>query len=132
MKKIVLLVLLPLSTFCWAQLNQDQYSINVHVSSSRWFNAPEATNSRALQRLSVTIGGKKYELEYFSRGTTIGGGAAVLAPGENPFTNQRTNCGAKISAAIVPTIITAVITVIMMENVFWASEIGRASCRERV
>ena len=29
MKKIVLLVLLLLSTFCWAQLNQDQYSINV-------------------------------------------------------------------------------------------------------
>jgi hypothetical protein len=82
MKKIVLLVLLLLSTLCWAQLNQDQYSINVHVSSSRWFNAPEGESSRALQRLSVTIGGKKYELEYFSRRTTIDGAAAVLALGD--------------------------------------------------
>ena len=82
MKKIVLLVLLLLSTFCWAQLNQDQYSINVHVSSSRWFNAPEGTGSRALQRLSVTIGGKKYELEYFSRLSTVGSGVAVLVPGD--------------------------------------------------
>jgi hypothetical protein len=76
------LVLLLLSTLCWAQLNQDQYSINVHVSSSRWFNAPEGESSRALQRLSVTIGGKKYELEYFSRRTTIDGAAAVLALGD--------------------------------------------------
>ena len=82
MKKTVLLALLLLSTFCWAQPNPDQYSINVHVSSSRWFNASDGTNSRALQSLSVTIGGKKYELEYFSRRSTIEGGAAVLAPGD--------------------------------------------------
>ena len=82
MKKIVLLVLLLLSTFCWAQPYPDQYSINVHVSSSRWFNAPDGTGSRALQRLSVTIGGKKYELEYFSRLSTVGSGVAVLVPGD--------------------------------------------------
>ncbi len=41
--------------------------------------------------------------------------------GENPFTNQRINCGVKIYITTVPTSITAVITVMMMENVFSAS-----------
>ncbi len=54
-----------------------------------------------------------------------------ILSGVNPLTNQRTNCGAKISVAIVPTIITVVMTVMMMENVFCASS-SRFSARNRV
>jgi hypothetical protein len=81
MKKIAPFVLLLLSTFSWAALNPDEYSINVHVSSSHWVMGPAALGPGYFQRLNVVIGGKKYELEATDKlyNTRI---VQVLAPGD--------------------------------------------------
>jgi hypothetical protein len=63
MKKLALFVLL-LTVFCRAAQNTDEYPVNVHVSSSRWVMEPGVLiGPQPVQRLSVTIDGKKYELE---------------------------------------------------------------------
>jgi len=58
MKKIALAVVLLFSALAWAgsEPNPAEYTINVHVSSSR-------INSRGLIRLKAILAGKKYELE---------------------------------------------------------------------
>ncbi len=64
MKITALFVLLLLATFSWAATNSEEYSINVHVSSSSWRMAPSILSTyEPVQRLAVTMDGKKYELE---------------------------------------------------------------------
>ena len=65
MRKIALCILLLTAfSFSWAGPSTDEYSINVHVSSSRWGMEPFThEGSQPVQRLSVIIDGKKYELE---------------------------------------------------------------------
>ncbi len=59
---LVTVVLLMLSAMAWAgtEPNPADYTINVHVSSSRMVLEGEANASS--QKLSVTINEKKYEL----------------------------------------------------------------------
>ena len=62
MKKIAVLFLL-LSAFSYAGPNNDEYSISVHVISSRWVMEPAILNGpQPIERLGVIIDGKKYEL----------------------------------------------------------------------
>jgi len=65
MRRIVLCVLLVTAfSFCWAGQNTEEYSISVHVSSSRWVMEPAMLiGPQPVQRLSAIIDGKKYELE---------------------------------------------------------------------
>jgi hypothetical protein len=58
MKKFVLAVLMLCSALAWAgaEPNPADYTLNVHVGSSR-------INGRGFVRLKVVIDGKKYELE---------------------------------------------------------------------
>jgi hypothetical protein len=69
MKKMAFVVLLLLSALAWAgaEPNPADYTINVHVSSSRF-------NARGAVRLKVVIDGKKYELE---------GNTGLLIPGDH-------------------------------------------------
>jgi hypothetical protein len=60
--KIAVFILL-LTVFSWAIPNTDEYPINVHVSSSQWVMEPAINGPQPIQRLSVMIEGKKYELE---------------------------------------------------------------------
>jgi len=62
MKKLLTVVLILLSAAAWAgtEPNPADYSINVHVSSSRMVLEGEA--NAFSQKLSVTINEKKYEL----------------------------------------------------------------------
>ena len=62
-KKITLNILLMASVLAWAgpDPNPPDYTINVHVSSSRL--VAEGRSNAYLQRLNVVIAGKKYELE---------------------------------------------------------------------
>jgi len=64
MKKVTLVFLLLFATFTWAaaEPNPEEYTTNVHVSSSRV--VVEVPNGVALdyQVLNVVINGKKYEL----------------------------------------------------------------------
>lgn len=62
MKKIALAVLL-LSAFAWAvsNPNPDEYTVNVHVTTSR--TLIEGSSLARQQKLNVVIDGKKYELE---------------------------------------------------------------------
>lgn len=63
MKKIAVIVVL-VSALCYAGPIADEYSVNVHVTSSQWIMEPAILNGpQAIQRLSVIIDGKKYELE---------------------------------------------------------------------
>jgi hypothetical protein len=57
MKKIALVVLLLLPVHAWAggDPTQDEYTINIHISSS-------SISGRSRQDLSAVIDGKKYEL----------------------------------------------------------------------
>jgi len=68
MRKIVFTALLILPAVGWASPNTADYPIAVHVNSSRLIEACHATLSGPycdyIQRLSATIDGKKYELEY--------------------------------------------------------------------
>ena len=64
MKKIALCIVLLLSTFSWAAPSPDEYSINVHVSSSHWVMSPAIlVGPEPFLRLNVIIDGKKYELK---------------------------------------------------------------------
>jgi len=65
MRKIALCVLLLTAfSFSGAGPNTDEYSINVHVSSSRWVMEPAMLiGPQPVQRISVIIDGKNYELE---------------------------------------------------------------------
>jgi len=67
MRKIAPFVLL-LSALCWAQSNAGQYLINVHVTSTRWDVVPTTLGPQAMQKLTVIIDGKKYELEAEAKG----------------------------------------------------------------
>jgi hypothetical protein len=83
MKKISLFILLLLSTFSWAAPNSDEYSINVHVSASRWVMAPAIlVGPEAFQRLHVIIDGKKYELEAPTTRANLEAGVTLLALGD--------------------------------------------------
>jgi hypothetical protein len=74
--------MLLFATFSWAAPNPDEYSINVHVSSSRWVVEPTVvTTPQACQKLDVIIDGKKYELETFSYGNLVAG-VPLLALGD--------------------------------------------------
>ena len=63
MKKIVLVFLMLLPTFAWADPNPADYTINVHVSSSRMDIDYEGKVTLFYRKLDVTIDGKKFELE---------------------------------------------------------------------
>jgi hypothetical protein len=82
MKKTVLLIPLLLATCSWAATNPDDYSIDVHVTSSRWFMEPSTIGPRARQKLDVIIDGKKYELEAFAFPGNIEAGVTLLALGD--------------------------------------------------
>lgn len=58
MKRIALALLLICSAWAWAgtEPNPADYTVNVHVGSSRW-------NGHDPLRLKVAINGKKYELQ---------------------------------------------------------------------
>ena len=61
MKKIALFVLLLLATISWAAPNPDEYSINVHVSSSHWVMAPTVlVGPEPVLRLNVIIVSAKH------------------------------------------------------------------------
>jgi hypothetical protein len=82
MKKLALFVLL-LTLFCRAAQNTDEYPVNVHVSSSRWVMEPGPLGPESVQRLSVTIDGKKYELEALVALTAnLHAGVTLLALGD--------------------------------------------------
>src|SRR3979490_1486949 len=63
MKQVVLFALLAVSISMWAAPNPDEHPINVHVISS-YFVASTGMfeKSVTVQKLSVLIDGKKYEL----------------------------------------------------------------------
>ncbi len=65
MKKLALVVLLLFSVLAWAggELNPADYTINVHVSSSRMVQEGKASYDN--QWLNATIDGKKYELKSY-------------------------------------------------------------------
>jgi hypothetical protein len=71
MKKLVFVTLLLCSAMAWAgqEPNPADYTINLHVSSSR-------VNSRGLIRLKVILDGKKCELE------GIDAESSLLVPGD--------------------------------------------------
>jgi hypothetical protein len=68
---------LLLSALCWAQSSAGDYPITVHVSSSQWVVVPSSIGPQGVQKLTVLIEGKKYELEAEARGK-----AAILALGD--------------------------------------------------
>ncbi len=82
MKKAALLIPLLLATFSWAAPNPNEYSINVHVSSSRWVMAPTLLGPEAHQVLDVIIDGKKYELEASTTRANLEAGVTLLALGD--------------------------------------------------
>jgi hypothetical protein len=62
--------------------NPDEYSINVHVTSSHWVMEPAiGTGPEAFQMLNVVIDGKKYELEAPTLNANLQAGVALLALG---------------------------------------------------
>jgi hypothetical protein len=64
MKRTVLLVFLVLATVSWTVAAPEDYSVNVHVTSSYWRMGPLLqSGADPVQMLAVIIGGKKYELE---------------------------------------------------------------------
>jgi len=76
-------------TLSWAAPNPAEYSINVHVSASSWVEVPadigtktfQSVGPGVVQRLNVTIDGKKYELEsdfYLDNPLKI----PILSPGD--------------------------------------------------
>jgi hypothetical protein len=82
MKKTALLVLLLLAAYSWAAPNPDDYSINVHVSSSRWVMEPTLLGPKPYQKLDVIIDGKKYELEASTFNANLEAGVTLLALGD--------------------------------------------------
>jgi hypothetical protein len=82
MTKAALSILLLISTFLLAAPNPDEYSINVHVTSSHWVMEPAiVTGPEAFQMLNVVIDGKKYELEAPTLRANLQAGVALLALG---------------------------------------------------
>jgi|SRR5450432_1299795 hypothetical protein len=76
MKKIAFAVLLLCSAFAWAvDPNPSDYTVNIHVSSSRILYGPPGS-LQSFQGLNVLIDGKKYEL------TSYHGADTVLALGD--------------------------------------------------
>jgi hypothetical protein len=71
MKKLAVVILLLFTALAWAGSapNPADYTINIHVSSSRW-------NGHDPLRLKVLIDGKKYELQATDFGSPL------LAPGD--------------------------------------------------
>ncbi len=62
MQKLAFVILLLFSAYAWAaDPNPADYTVNVHVSSSRM--VIESRSIAFQQKLSVVIGGRKYELE---------------------------------------------------------------------
>jgi len=82
MKKTALLIPLLLAMFSWAAPNPNEYSINVHVSSSRWVMTPTLLGPHAYQVLDVIIDGKKYELEASTFQANLEAGVTLLALGD--------------------------------------------------
>jgi len=83
MKRTALFVLLLLATLSWAAPNPDEYTINVHVNSSRWVMAPTVlVGPEPVLRLNVIIDGKKYELEARTAKANLEAGVTLLAPGD--------------------------------------------------
>ena len=78
MKKIVLCALL-VSSFVWAAPSPDEYTVNIHVTSSYVVQSPgrfEGDQPWTLLKLNVLVDGKKYELT--AQATKKGG---LLSPG---------------------------------------------------
>ena len=65
MKKIALSILLLCSTFAIAATSPADYNVNVHVVSSKMRFIGGGT---AVQRITVVINGKNYELQAVSQG----------------------------------------------------------------
>jgi len=83
MNKTALLVLLLLAAHSWAAPNSDEYPVNVHVSSSRWFMEPSILGGPIpRQKLDVIIDGKKYELEASTFKANLEVGVTLLALGD--------------------------------------------------
>ena len=68
--------------FCWAAPPADEYSVDVHTSSSYWEMDPASLGPQAVQRLKAVIGGKKYELKAPIKGGNLQAGATLLIPGD--------------------------------------------------
>ncbi len=81
MKTLALLALL-LAPVSLAAQSPDQYTINVHVSRSRWSIDPSLGGPGAVQWLDVVIGGRKYELKANIVGANLAGGTPLLALGD--------------------------------------------------
>lgn len=83
MRKTVLIVLLLFGTLTSAAPNPDEYSINVHVTSSYWRMAPRIlVGPEPVQRLAVIIDGKKFELEASATMANRNAGVTLLALGD--------------------------------------------------
>ena len=83
MKKAVLFVLLLFGTLTLAAPNPNEYCINVHVNSSFWGMAASLLSGlQPVQRLAVTIDGKKYELEAPATRANPNAGVTLLALGD--------------------------------------------------
>jgi hypothetical protein len=83
MKKTALLIPLLLAAYSWAAPNPDEYPVNVHVSSSRWFMEPSILGGPIpRQKLDVIIDGKKYELEASTFKANLEAGVTLLALGD--------------------------------------------------
>ncbi|HWW18148.1 MAG TPA: hypothetical protein VNY81_05955 [Candidatus Saccharimonadales bacterium] len=83
MKIATLFLLLLLATLSCAGPHPDEYSVKIHVTSSRWVVEPALDGPQARQKLTVTIGGsKKYELEAPVLKANLQAGVAVLALGD--------------------------------------------------
>jgi len=82
MKKLVLAVLL-FPTFALAAPNSEEYTIKVHVTASHWSLAASIFgNPEPVQKLEVTIEGKKFVLEAPALRGDLGHGVTLLALGD--------------------------------------------------
>ena len=68
--------------FCWAAPPADEYSVDVHVSSSYWEMDTAILGAQAVQRLKAVIGGKRYELEAPTKRANLQAGVTLLIPGD--------------------------------------------------
>jgi hypothetical protein len=66
-----------------AVAQSDAYPVKIHVTSSRWAMEPGLTGPRAVQRLNVTIDGKKFELATpATPDSNFDAGITLLVPGD--------------------------------------------------
>jgi len=75
-------VVVLFGAFCWAAPPADEYSVDVHVSSSCWEMDAAILAPQAVQRLKAVIGGKKYELEAPTTKGNLQAGVTLLIPGD--------------------------------------------------